>query len=82
MTINLNDTVRVVLTESGAERLNSIYSKYDIDRKRYQKGDVHTTQLWTLIDDFGVDINLFSSRLPFERNEITIKQEEIQNGNF
>lgn len=74
--INLNDTVSVILTQYGADKVNKIYADMServphfFPRLEYSEGDRYTTQLWVLFEDFGEDIYLSAVNLPFKNNEI------------
>lgn len=57
MNLNLNDTVEVTLTETGAAVSGGC------------AGDVVTTELWSLMRDFGPAMSM-ASLPPFVNNEV------------
>lgn len=61
MKININDTVKVILTEAGARHYNEVwneYTLYGIEPKNLVAGDILKTQLWCLMQDFGSEIGM------------------------
>ena len=70
---DLNDTVKVTLTEKGAEILNGYYEKLLADfpmvrTKRvheYKPGDTFETQFWCLFERFGSFIDVAATK-PFK----------------
>lgn len=75
--MNLNDSVNVVLTQHGANRLNELNAAVmkvapNLKPHLYCEGEIYKTQLWCLFDDFGDMINMSSTKLPFKGNEITV----------
>lgn len=86
MKINLNDEVKVKLTEVGVQRLAELHYELNEDVKRRNgKGLGHfvlrldqdgyyKTQLWALCDKFSPFMKL-GSESAFKDNEIIIKDE-------
>lgn len=57
--MELNDCVKVILTQRGADILNAMNSNYKEQipslnwRTDYKDGDTYKTSLWSLFADFG-----------------------------
>ena len=80
MNVNLNDTVTVVLTATGAEILNEYNAKWSShpgcrEPTTYSANDTHETQLWDLCNIFGSKLYL-GCDTPFLRNVISINDAE------
>ena len=79
MKINLNDTVKVRLTQSAKDAHKKahedLWSGYDIKYHAHQEDEngYSEHQLWCLIQDFGPYINL-GSLSPFEDNVILVRE--------
>jgi hypothetical protein len=83
-TINLNDKVSVVLTDAGLDAYHDFYrgvtKKTNAPKKKDGTGMFDdqinrtdtklTEQLWSLIEIFGSNINIFSPQM-FKKNELT-----------
>lgn len=69
-TFNLNVSVRVILTEAGAERLSHLNSL--VGRAPVKCGIVLTCELWRLFSDFG-EIIAMGLPTPFKNNSIEIE---------
>lgn len=69
MNVNLNDSCKVILTESGAKVLNQAI--YQVGARKYNEGDIYRAQLWSLFYDFGKECFLGNSELPFK--DLTIE---------
>lgn len=74
MTVNLNDEVKVILTEIGAKILNKredyfsrIIPNYEV--RTHKKGESYETQLWCLFEIFG-EYTSITCKPFFESNEI------------
>lgn len=82
MQININDTVAVVLTESGAKIWNDNemkYAKYNIpdwEPRLKQQGDVLRGQLWSFMRIFGRHMHL-GGEVPFDKCLMTILEDHI-----
>lgn len=65
---NINDTVEVVLTATGAKIYNDIRSEWIAEGLSYPKkeGDILRAQLWSLFQDFGEHIHLGMREAPFK----------------
>ena len=65
---NINDTVEVVLTATGAKIYNDVYAVYISigvsDPKK--EGDILRAQLWSLFQDFGEHLHLGMREVPFK----------------
>lgn len=73
--MNLNDSVMVVLTKTGAEIMNARekhYEKYipTYKAQTYKEGQELKTQLWCLFEIFGGHICI-TCNTPFKDNEIS-----------
>jgi hypothetical protein len=68
MKININEKMRVVLTETGAAHYNSWNSRYPVAYRPplKQAGDVLEAQLWELFQIFGETIYMGMGEVPFE----------------
>ena len=68
--LNINDSVRVKLTESGMKVLDK---KYNENQKRhvcqFDKNGYFTAQIWQLFAIFGEDFAMYAPQM-FEMNEI------------
>ncbi len=77
--MNLNDRVKVVLTQEGANIYNSYYedtpSEYRPDRKIV--GEVLTDQLWGIMQVFGNHISL-GRMSPFKDCQLEIINREVK----
>lgn len=86
---NLNDSIMVILTASGAETINT---KNDLNRKMlesfgtivspsffptYKEGDRYYSQLWQLMQDFG-PVMYMHSDVPFKNNEILFDDKDLE----
>lgn len=67
MKINLNDTVKVKLTEYGKESITS--SIHPTLEKGY-----NTFHLWELMNIFGRCLYMGNTKIPFEKNEIYFEE--------
>ena len=65
---NMNDTVEVVLTATGAGIYNNVWSEYITEGLSSPKkeGDILRAQLWSLFQDFGEHIYLGMQEVPFK----------------
>lgn len=65
---NINDTVEVVLTATGAKIYNDAWAEYIIEgvTKVKKEGDILQVQLWSLFLDFGGHIHLGMAEAPFK----------------
>lgn len=80
---HVNQTVTVELTEYGAEKLNELYTE-DCRRARLspnpgrlvKKGDLYTTVLWTLLQDFGGERFGIGSMAPFTNLRVAGEKRE------
>lgn len=61
---NINDTVQVVLTATGAKIYNEKWRSYTRIDKR--EGDILRTQLWRLFQDFGEHMYLGMPEVSFK----------------
>lgn len=61
--INLNDSVRVVLTDKGLALLNAHYKKYEYSEETQKTEKDRKFQLWELMHIFGP--NCFIGSPPF-----------------
>lgn len=55
-TIDMNDTVRVTLTKTGAAKLNRLkypLQEQKVKRDKWCSGDTYTATLWWLMKTFG-----------------------------
>lgn len=77
--VNLNDNVKVILTQYGANKLNamrsSFYKKFPGLFHWYEEGETYVTQLWTLMEEFGDDMYLTNPNMPFENLDIYIMRQ-------
>lgn len=83
MKINMNDVVKVKLTDKGIavlkqkhELLNSIIKKQNGKgigefKLKIDENGYYSTQLWMLFEDFGSEINA-GCEVPFENNMILV----------
>lgn len=77
---NHNDYVSVTLTKEGAEFLSlkrrELYDAYPQIKTRskevFREGEVHRTQFWTLMSEFGEVLQL-GMQSPFELGKITVE---------
>ena len=61
---NINDTVEVVLTATGAKIYNEKWKYFGgVDKK---EGDILRAQLWSLFQDFGEHMYLGMREVPFK----------------
>lgn len=65
-TINLNDSVRVVLTDFGLEYRNKKWAKIMGVLHKPLTEKVYVAPLWSLMDDFGELMYMGSTLHPFE----------------
>lgn len=76
MKININDSVRVVLTGYGAELYNKFFAQFNYpasyDFKTYKSGEVLKTQLWCIMEIFGSNTHLGMKGI-FEDNIIELE---------
>lgn len=66
--VNINDTVEVVLTATGAEiynKLNSVYINIELKDEK-KEGDILRAQLWSLFQDFGEHMYSGMVEVPFK----------------
>jgi len=65
---NINDTVEVLLTATGAEIYNTIRSEWIAKGLSTPKkeGDILRAQLWSLFQDFGEHMYLGMREVPFK----------------
>lgn len=73
--MNMNDTVSVILTDTGAKIMNDREKYYQKNipnyiKRTYSCGDKLQTQLWCLFDYFGEYIYM-TCDTPFKDNEIS-----------
>lgn len=61
---NINDTVEVVLTATGAEIYNNVWKCPH--RAEKKEGDILRVQLWSLFQDFGEHMYLGMPEVPFK----------------
>jgi len=61
---DMNDTVQVVLTATGAEIYNEKWESFTKIPKR--EGDILRAQLWSLFQDFGEHLYLGMPEVPFK----------------
>ena len=70
--VNINDTVEVVLTATGAKIYN--YCHYESIQKGWcdpkKEGDILRAQLWSLFQDFGEHMYLGMREVPFKACKI------------
>lgn len=87
--ININRTVKVILTEEGARRINkeyddlaAAYPKADCfkNHKIYKKGDEYHNQLWSIMNTFGPSM-IGGNECPFSDCEIFIEDKVIEEAN-
>lgn len=74
--MNLNDSVMVVLTETGAEIMNTREKHYEnvisnYKARTYKEGQELKTQLWCLFEIFGEHIYI-TCNPPFKDNRIIL----------
>lgn len=84
--INLNKTVKVILTEEGVRRVNAenkywatkypTVSAFKVD-KVYEKGNEYKTQLWSLMNIFGPSM-FAGNECPFMNCEFFIEDEGVE----
>lgn len=83
MSINLNDQVKVTLTEYGKEIIKNYYNvllkhmpQEDIDRSINKAIENGKFSLWDLMNIFGQYTYIGNPRIPFENNVIEIVKPE------
>lgn len=65
MKVNMNDNVRVKLTDRGRQILRQNWAKYGVQYEiREDEDGYYQTQLWCLFQDFGKSIRI-GGNLPF-----------------
>ncbi len=74
--MNLNDNVKIILTETGADIKNAREKYYEsiipnYKARTYKEGCEVKTQLWCLFEEFGEHISI-TCKTPFKDNEISI----------
>lgn len=83
MLVHINQTCHVVLNKSGAKILNDINNQCNIRimnktgwkmKTDYKHGDMHSTQLWALMEMFGKHIGL-GLDAPFVDASINIEED-------
>ena len=90
MKINLNDTIRGYLSETGARILNErdqrtaddstmtpAVRRFARERLGRRAGDLYTGQVWSMMDDFG-NAMLLGGILPFINGEIEIVTPDVR----
>jgi hypothetical protein len=66
--VNLNNQVRVRLTESGMRQMRAYWGKST--EHMIKDGNSFKTELWSLMSIFGAELHNGSIELPFVGNEV------------
>jgi hypothetical protein len=75
LTLNVNDSVRVVLTQAGADQINKFWREVGIpdSQRTAAKPGPLDTQLWVLMMELGPGVHHGMPKPFIERNEIELK---------